>query len=81
MKKCAAPYRAGTPYPRAIAVAAKTMRTTSNAWTKLIRAKPLAARGVGHASAGHRHAPPNQGNHRAHLENQNRREQAHLGQK
>src|SRR5256885_12785941 len=44
MKQCAAPYRAGTPYPRAIAVAAKTMRTTSNAWTKLIRAKPLAAR-------------------------------------
>src|SRR6266446_900769 len=44
MKKCAAPYRAGTPNPRAIAVAASTIRTTSTACTKLIRAKRLAAR-------------------------------------
>src|SRR6266516_4916297 len=43
-RPCVAPYRAGTPYPRAIAVAAKTMRTTSTAWTKLIRAKRVAAR-------------------------------------
>ena len=34
-------HRAGTPYPRAIAVAARTMSTTSTAWTKLIRAKRL----------------------------------------
>jgi hypothetical protein len=32
-------HRVGTPYPRAMAVAARTMRTTSTAWTKLIRAK------------------------------------------
>jgi len=32
-------HRAGTPYPRAIAVAARTMSTTRRAWTKLIRAK------------------------------------------
>jgi len=37
-------HRAGTPYPRAIAVAARTMSTTSTAWTKLIRTKRLAER-------------------------------------
>src|SRR5713101_1075827 len=29
-------HRAGTPYPRAMAVAARTMSTTRRAWTKLI---------------------------------------------
>jgi len=37
-------HRAGTLYPRAKAVAASTISTTSVPWTKLIRAKQLAVR-------------------------------------